>query len=385
MKRSKNRKKGKSRSHSVLFGISAGTLMAVGAALLLLSYISVVANPEKVWVLSVFGLLFFPIALLNLGLLIWACVKRSRLLVIPLLALLPSISFIGRYVQLGGPKSIAAVEKEGESAGNASGAVKNAGGVKLLTYNVDRFAYKKKCSSRSERRDSIFAFLRRQDADIICLQEFYTRDPSRIRSYVKKHLPGYSVEYYVIKCGRGYSGNLTLSRFPARSKGKILFEESTNLAFYSDYRLPSGKRFRVYNCHFESYAISLSNLWKSLTGDKEQLQNTENKYRKSLSRRPRQVNTVLENIEECPVEAIVCGDFNDNPMSYTYLRISRGRKDTFVGGGSGFGASYAAFWPMLRIDYVFVPKAWTPLVHRTQRIKYSDHYPILTRFALSGE
>ncbi len=382
MKRRNNRKKTKSRSHSVLFGISAGTLMTVGAALLLLSYISVVANPEKVWVLSVFGLLFFPIALLNLALLIWACVKRSRLLVIPLLALLPSISFVGRYFQIGGAgKELPAVAVEKE-VDNASGGIR---GVKLLTYNVDRFAYKKKCSSREERRDSIFAFLRRQDADIICLQEFFTPDPSRIRSYVKKHLPGYGVEYYVMKCGRGYSGNLTLSRFAARSKGKILFDESRNLAFYSDYSLPSGERFCVYNCHFESYAISLSNIWKSLTGDKEQLQSTEDKYRKSLSRRPRQVNAVLEHIEECPVEALVCGDFNDNPMSYTYHRISRGRKDTFVEAGSGFGASYAAFWPMLRIDYVFVPKAWTPLVHKTQRIKYSDHYPILTRFALSDE
>ncbi len=378
MTRKKSRNKGKLTARRLLFGISAGVVMAVAAFLLLLSYVSVVVNPEKVWVLSIFGLLFFPVALLNFVLLVWACVKRSRLLVIPLLALLPSLFFIGRYVQVGGAgkkDTVAAVEKIDGAADGASGGVS---GVKLLTYNVDRFAYKKKCSSREERRDSIFAFLRRQDADIICLQEFFTPDPSRIRNYVKKHLPGYGVEYYVMKCGRGYSGNLTLSRFPARSKGKILFDESRNLAFYSDYSLPSGERFRVYNCHFESYAISLSNIWKSLTGDKEQLQNTENKYRKSLLRRPRQVNAVLEHIEECPVEALVCGDFNDNPMSYTYHRISRGRKDTFVEAGRGLGASYAAFWPMLRIDYVFVPKDWTPLSHKTIREKYSDHYPILT-------
>lgn len=357
--------KRKKKQHNVIFGVSAMLLMLLAAGLLLLSYLSVVADPEKAWFFSVFGLLFFPFALLNLVLVVWAAVRRSRLFVIPMLALLPSLLFVGRYVRFG------------DGAGPDSGD----GGVplRLLTCNVDRFAFSRGRMPAEECADSVFSYLRRQNADIICLQEYATRDPSSLKSYIGSRMPGYGIEYYLIKGRNGYCGNITLSRFPALSKGKMLFEDSSNLALYSDYSA-GGRRFRVYNCHFESYAISMSNIWKSVTGDGESLRRTEHKYRRSISRRPKQVSSVLAHIEESPVEAVVCGDFNDNPMSYTYHRISRGRKDTFVESGRGFGATYSAFWPMLRIDYVFIPEAWTACSHRTDRVKLSDHYPVIAGF-----
>ena len=95
------KKKGNRRQRNLFVGISAGVLMLVAAGLLMLSYISTVANPAKVWFFSIFGLLFFPIAILNIVLLIWAAVRRSRLLIIPLLAVLPSLLFAGRYIRFG--------------------------------------------------------------------------------------------------------------------------------------------------------------------------------------------------------------------------------------------------------------------------------------------
>ena len=71
----------------------------------------------------------------------------------------------------------------------------------------------------------------------------------------------------------------------ASDKGKILFEDSRNLALWTEYDVRS-QRFRVYNCHFESYAISLTNIWLTLTGNSEAMQETGTKYRKSLTRRP---------------------------------------------------------------------------------------------------
>lgn len=362
------KKKGNRRQRNLFVGISAGVLMLVAAGLLMLSYISTVANPAKVWFFSIFGLLFFPIAILNIVLLIWAAVRRSRLLIIPLLAVLPSLLFAGRYIRFG--NSEAAGQNEVSASPSAS--------VRLLTWNVDRFSYRKdRCASREACADSIFAYLRRQNADIICLQEYVTENPSQLKSFVSSRMPGYHIEYYLLK-GRGtYCGNMTLSRLPAVGKGKVLFEDSSNLALYSDYS-SCGRKFRIYNCHFESYAISMSNIWKSVTGDREILQKTENKYRRSIIRRPKQVNDVLAHIEESPIEALVCGDFNDNPMSYTYHRISHDLKDTFVEAGCGFGASYSAFWPMLRIDYVFIPQEWHAVSHITDRVKLSDHYPVVT-------
>ncbi len=373
------KRKKKKRQRNLFAGISAGALMLAAAGLLLLSYVSVVVNPAKVWFFSIFGLLFFPLFVLNLVLLLWAAVRRSRLFLIPLLALLPSLFFVGRYVRFGNSDSAERNETAAATGNETVTAVPESPSVRLVTYNVGRFSHRRDVMSSRTCTDSVFAYLRRQDADIICLQEYMTEDLPGLNGYVRSHLPGYNVEYYLFKGQRRCCGNVTLSRLPVCGKGRILFEGSRNLAIYTDYSTSAGK-FRVYNCHFESYAISMTNIWKSLTGDRETLQKTERKYRKSIVRRPRQVGDVLAHIEESPMEAVVCGDFNDNPMSYTYYSMNRSRKDTFVEAGRGFGASYSAFWPMIRIDYAFIPETWRSVSHRTDRVKFSDHYPVVTEF-----
>lgn len=109
---------------------------------------------------------------------------------------------------------------------------------------------------------------------------------------------------------------------------------------------------------------------------------TGNKMKRSIKRRPKQVDKVFSDIESCPVESFVCGDFNDNPMSYTYYRMTRGRKDAFIEAGHGFGASFATLWPMLRIDYVLFPERCKGISHEIPRIGLSDHYPVITEIEL---
>ena len=94
------------------------------------------------------------------------------------------------------------------------------------------------------------------------------------------------------------------------------------------------------------------------------------------------MNKVFDDIENCPVEAFVCGDFNDNPISYTYYRMMRDRQDTFVQAGNGFAATYSLIWPLLRIDYILSPKSFTVVSHETPRIRLSDHYPVISEIAL---
>lgn len=347
--------------HGWIGGLSFTVVAAAFAFLQLLSYLSVVVNPVKTWFFSLFGLMFPLLFLVNSALLVWAVARRPKYMVLPLLAILPSLFFVGRFIRFSGPEEMEAV----------SGTK-----VKILTYNVDRFAYKSRKADQKERMDSVFNFLSSSDADIICLQEFSCADLGALQYLVKNRLPGYFAEYYLFKGKNRYSGNVTLSRNKAVAKGKILFEDSVNLALWSEYDY-GGERFRVYNCHFESYAISLSSIWHSLTGNKEKMQETGQKYRKSLSRRPEQVDAVLSHFDESPCAGVVCGDFNDNPMSYTYHRMRRASKDSFVEAGKGFGASFSAFWPFLRIDYVFVPESWEVLSHKTSRIRFSDHYPIV--------
>ncbi|MCM1503419.1 MAG: endonuclease/exonuclease/phosphatase family protein [Bacteroidales bacterium] len=353
-------------------GITARFVMLSVAGLLVLSYLSVFINPASFWFITVFGLLFIPLATVNLFLLGWAVKRRSRSFIIPLLALVPSFFFIGSYVRVSG----------GESVGDVTGR-----DIKVVSYNVGRFMQGKAGSGQAARKaclDSVIAFLKSTDADIVCLQEFYLSDDADLKSLIGRKLKGYNAEYYMFDSRRGRSGNVTLSRFKAKDKGVIKFDGSANLAIYTDYRIRD-EVLRVYNCHFESYNVSPSGLLRSLLQrDGKRLRDVEDKMRSGILRRPKQVSKVLGHIADSPVEAMVCGDFNDSPMSYTYFRMSRGRRDTFRQAGKGFSATFSLLWPLIRIDYVLYPKKFTAISHSTPRKTFSDHYPVVSEIRIDN-
>ena len=359
-------------SRNWFFGLTSRVIMLAVAGLLVLSYASIVVNPAKVWLISLTGILFVPLSIVNVILLLWAIKRRSKSFMIPLLALIPAFFFVGRYVQY-----------ETEESRMARSEYKE-GSLKVVSYNVGRFALHEAdgVNNSTECADSIFDFIRRQDADIVCLQEFKIKDISQIKSYLSRKMKGYNLEYYLFPASGGAFGNVTLSRLPVKGKGKIKFDESANLAIYTDHEY-KGQKFRVYNCHFESYNISPTGIVKALAQrDSTILEETGTKMKRSITRRPKQVDKVFSDIENCPMDAFVCGDFNDNPMSYTYYRMTRGRKDAFVESGHGFGATYAGMWPLLRIDYILFPDKYMSVSHRIPRIPFSDHYPVIAEISL---
>ena len=353
-----------------IFGITSRFLMLIVAALLALSFLSIFINPAKLWPVSLSGIFYVPFMTINFLLLLWAFKRRSKSFIIPLLVLIPSFFFVGRYIQLG-------LEKNERQEGSDT--------VRILSWNVGRFALHDSdagIAGTAQCVDSVFSFIRSQDPDIICLQEFSIANAEKVKPYLKRHFKDYTAEYYLFPQSSNSFGNLTLSRLPVEGYGSIGFEESPNPAIYTDH-VCGDRHFRVYNCHFESYNISLTGLVKAVAmRDSTIMAQTGTKVKRSITRRPKQVDQVFEDIENCPVEAFVCGDFNDNPMSYTYYRMTRGRKDAFVEAGKGFGATYSLMWPMLRIDYVLFPESARAISHSIPRLPYSDHYPVITEIEL---
>lgn len=352
-------------SKNWLAALTSRVLLLITAGLLILSYLCTLVNPADAWFLEFFGLLFVPLAAINAFLLVWAIIRKSRAMVIPLIAILPAIFCLGRFVQFGGKGEF---QKDSQKED-----------ISVVSYNVGRFVASPKhgIASRAACMDSVFNFLKETQADIICLQEFYISDVSSLKQFLRKKMPGYNSEYYLYVGSKGSYGNVTLSKLKVQDKGKIKFDNSSNLAIYTDYII-GGKRLRVYNCHFESYSVSIPGLVTSLGHDRNIIKETGEKMRGSIIRRPKQVDKVLKNIESCPTESIVCGDFNDNPMSYTYHKLSRGRKDVFREAGHGMGATYSVLWPFLRIDYVLVPESMEVFEYNVPRYRYSDHYPVIT-------
>ena len=83
-------------------GITSRILMLIAAGVQVTTYLSVLVNPSKVWIMTVFGLLFIPVSLLNIFLLVWGMKRMSKAAFIPLLALLPSVFFFGKYIRFAG-------------------------------------------------------------------------------------------------------------------------------------------------------------------------------------------------------------------------------------------------------------------------------------------
>ena len=343
--------------------------MLIVAGLLILSYLTIVVNPAQAWIVTLLGLLFVPLSFVNLLLIFWALKRRSKAVFIPLLAFIPSLFFLGRYVQL-----------DSDEVENVTGRP-----LKVVSYNVGGFslyASKAPVTNWEQCVDSVFAFLRNQDADIICLQEFYVDDIEQVKQYLRLNFKGYDSEYFINHSGGKGSGNVTLSRLPVKGKGVINFEESANLALYTDHKV-GDKVFRVYNCHFQSYGISFNGVVRALAErDDQAFAETGRKIKMSIPLRSRQVEQVLDHIGSSPMEAFICGDFNDNPMSYTYYRLTRGRKDSFIEAGKGVGSTFSLLWPMLRIDYVLTPDSCIGTGYEVKRIAYSDHYPVVAEILI---
>ena len=330
--------------HGWFSRLTFGTVSLALGGLLALSYVSVLVNPAKAWFFTIFGLLFIPVLVLTVLFFVWALFRRSRMTGFLLVMLLPAIFLIGKYYQFKAP------EPEREPS------------LKVVSYNVGLFMHGNMGDKRLVLADSVAAFLRSTNADVICLQEFHLPNTLNMEAWFRDRFPGYHAEYYVLTGESGHAGNVTLSRRPVLYKGKLDFEKSTNLALHTDIQLDSTV-LRFYNCHFESYNISLSGLVKSIGHHTDEM-----------------VEEVMKDVDECPVRSVVLGDFNDNPLSYTLYRLSRGRQDSFVQAGKGFGATFRPLWPLLRIDYILYPRDLHVVSYEVPKVKYSDHYPVIATY-----
>ena len=340
---------------STLFSLLALVL----AAALLLSYLALFFNPTDFRLPMFFGLYFIPILLLNLLVLLIALLKYRRALLIPVIALIPTLFLADRFVKFG--------REEQAVSGKP---------VKVLTYNVGRYSAGGRRVTANESVSNIRRLLAEQDADIVCLQEFAVPDTTAMSTY----LPEYPYRAKHLFKGNRYFGNLTLSRYPIRHVESLTFPDSRNLSLVTDIDI-AGQSVRVYNCHLESYSISFTALVKRLFRKShftDEMAQVHGKMREATRRRSSQVDALLSSEAASPYPNLVCGDFNDTPISYTYHRLIQTKKDSFAEAGTGFGATYSVLWPMLRVDYILLPQDYVADRHETLRVPWSDHYPVTT-------
>jgi endonuclease/exonuclease/phosphatase (EEP) superfamily protein YafD len=112
-----------------------------------------------------------------------------------------------------------------------------------------------------------------------------------------------------------------------------------------------------------------------------ELQDLSLKLKTAYIKRAEQAKKVTHHRKSSPYPVIVCGDFNDTPVSFAYHKMSTGLKDAFLQKGKGRGNTYLGRFS-LRIDYILYSNGIEALEFDKIEAELSDHYPILSNFRI---
>lgn len=346
---------------------------------LLLAYLCPFIHPGTFWPLPFFGLAYPIIFICTLFfLLIWTLAK-SKWAIFVLVVLLIGGKLHFRMIAMSENPE---VHPETEET------------LHVMSYNVRLFdLYNWAMLNQNEHRDSIFNYLKSENPDVVCFQEFYhhdkptsfsTRDTLRIILSTKDYHERYSFKTKY----RENFGIAMLSKYPMISKGDVAFNDDNNdddnYCVYADI-VKGMDTFRIYNVHLQSikfkqddYAV-FGEMNKRADFNKSNVKMMLDKLRVAFPKRADQALTVIKHIETSPYPVIICGDFNDTPMSYTYNQFNKSMIDAFRNCSSGIGTTYIGRVPAGRIDYIFHSDNLNSMDFKIQEGEFSDHRAVSCR------
>jgi endonuclease/exonuclease/phosphatase family metal-dependent hydrolase len=342
---------------------------------LLLSYLSTFVSPARIWFLAFFGLAYPYILIVNVCLIIYYVFRKNVKFLLSLTIIVLGLSHLNNFFPIRLSKKFnTGQEKEGRND------------IKVLSFNVRSFNILQ-WYSNPETAKAIINLIQSEHPDVICLQEYYTGSEINYKpetiSKLFSNTPFNYIHYsYKNGTNSGY-GIATFSKFPIIRKGILSFRNTFNETIYIDIKV-NGDTVRIYNNHLQSvrfhrknYAFLDSLKLKYDEGDLREIKDISLKLKTAFVKRSLQVDSISSHISKCPYPVLVCGDFNDTPVSYTYRKMKKGLKDAFLTSGKGIGSTYSGVFPSFRIDYILYSKEFDPLIFEKVEAELSDHYPIL--------
>ncbi|MCC7231924.1 MAG: endonuclease/exonuclease/phosphatase family protein [Bacteroidia bacterium] len=345
---------------------------------ILLSYLAEYISPETVWWLALFGLGYGPLVLLNVLFIIYWIIRRRKLFLISLIAVLAGSGKILSLYQISfkGP------------------APENSGALKVMSFNVRLFDLYNWFHNH-ETRKNILEFLDHQQPDILCIQEFYSSDRQEEQfkndDTLKTLLSASAhIEYSLTLRKTDHWGIATFSRFPIIYQGVVSFKEHGGNSFIYTDIVRNKDTIRIFNTHLESVRLGWADyrFFENLGNDEIRQDEVAGgkqilkRLKIAFIKRAYQARLLRDTIKQSPYPVILCGDFNDTPSSYTYGILTGELKDSFRESGNGSGKSYAGPFPSFRIDYIFHDNHFTSYDFTTYREKLSDHYPVSCELVL---
>ena len=323
-------------------------------------------SPVEHPLLACAGLVFPFLIVANLLLMVFLIFVKWKLALIPLMVFVLAYVPIRTYFPIN--------LSEGSPADDA---------ITVVSYNVCGFGGNYKYEQAV---DTVAGYLRRVDADIVCLQEDMGGKGGSGFDKMKELYP-YNDTVHVSGADQLVNAVGIHTRFPIVGKERIDYRSVANgsVAFYLKI---ADDTVIVINNHLESTHLSTAerNRYKEvLKGEVEHEKASEEvhliagKLGENMARRAPQAEAVHDYIvahRQYPI--IVCGDFNDTPISYSRRTIAQGLTDCFVTAGCGFGLSYNQKGFNLRIDHMMCSDHFRPYrCYIDNKMDASDHYPLI--------
>ncbi|MFV0345847.1 MAG: endonuclease/exonuclease/phosphatase family protein [Bacteroidales bacterium] len=338
----------------------------VFAMFLFAAYISTEVSALKSPVLPFFGLFYVPILIINLVFLLYWLIfsKSKKFAFVSLIAVLFGISTF---------LSVFRLSKVSESPKLD---------LSVLTYNTRMFQDEHRKASDIEGIINKFA---EKKASIYCFQEAVFTNSFSIKDVLSAFKKSKGDKYHYFADAQRY----IITEFHIVDKGVQHFSGTSNGYMWVDLKINSDT-VRVINCHLQSNSLLLEQYNNTISEygldseqAKKQALDLGHRLSTGFRKRAEQVNSLLAYIKKSPYSVLVCGDFNEPPVSYMHESMTELISDSFEKRGSGIGSTYRGKLPFLRIDYVFYSsKKFTPNIYQNLEVGDSDHYPLYVGFEL---
>ncbi len=327
-------------------------------------------NPNCWWIPALSGLFMPVIIFANLFLFIFWSIYKKWWLLLPLITIIGNYNYYTGIFQSPWKENIPCT-KEHE--------------ITIASYNVEGFFW----IVRNIQYD-IKKIVEENNIDILCIQE-HCEEPHQDSITIKKRfgLP-YRCVYFNRKTAWANFGISMYSRYPIIRYGEINFNSEKNNSMWADI-LVQKDTIRIFNNHLQTTNVSINNekykKYKSVKdwkGQARTLVTIVEQLKNNFAIRADQSIQVRNIIDSTRYPVIVCGDFNDTPISFAYNHIaSNNLTDGFRDRGKGYGHSFNGIKGLLRIDFICYDQFFTGLIYNSPKLPWSDHNPIIMKIKLN--
>lgn len=338
-------------------------------------------NPVNWWFLSLLTIVLPLLLLLVLLFLIfWIFVKPFWGL-ISLLTILVSLTAVKNMIPFNFPKDFSINKQNGN--------------IRIMSWNVEQFNilhYKDGPGVKQQ----MFDLINKYDPDIACFQEVVAGENKKAINYfpdIQKALRFRDYLYsYQLKddFDRYHHFGITIfSKYPILRKQTVVNNPNNyNSVFQFVDVLAGNDTLRIFNVHLQSLKFSKENLNYLDSGSIKTNATTESKsiiskIKKGIIKRASQAFFIKDEMNHSPYPIIVCGDFNDVPVSYAYETIGSGLQNAFVQKGYGISRTFGGISPTLRIDNIFTDHNFKIIQFTRVKKLLSDHFPIIADIKFS--